>query len=152
MNWPGLIAAAVVLAPGYSKLDFPAPVPGTYDLPVLWAAADADVLTSNDKAVRLHEFMGDKAVIMSFIYTSCGDVNGCPLANNCLNVPKQLSIGCRRALIIRALGSARRSKPINVKLFGFLSIKCGAPDRYCRVRSMLLPQTVATPMILPAEG
>ena len=80
MNWLGLIASAVVLAPGYSKLDFPAPVPGTYDLPVLWAAADADVLTSNDKAVRLHELMGDKAVIMSFIYTSCGDVNGCPLA------------------------------------------------------------------------
>lgn len=72
--------AAVVLAPGYSKLDFPAPVPGTYDLPPLWAAADADVLTSDGEAARLHEQMGDAAVIMSFIYTSCGDVNGCPLA------------------------------------------------------------------------
>jgi cytochrome c peroxidase len=80
VNWLGLIATAVVLAPGYSKLDFPAPMPGTYNLPVLWAAADADVLTSEDEAVRLHELMGDKAVIMSFIYTSCGDVNGCPLA------------------------------------------------------------------------
>jgi cytochrome c peroxidase len=80
VNWLALIAATTVLAPGYSKLDFPAPVPGTYTLPALWAAADADVLTGDGEAVRLHELMGDKAVIMSFIYTSCGDVNGCPLA------------------------------------------------------------------------
>jgi cytochrome c peroxidase len=80
VNWLVLTAAAVVLAPGYSKLDFPPPVPGTYELPSFWEAADADVLTSDGQDVRLHEMMGDMAVVMSFIYTSCSDVNGCPLA------------------------------------------------------------------------
>ena len=89
MNWLVLTAAAVVLAPGYSKLDFPPPVPGTYELPSLWEAADANVLTSDGKDVRLHEMMGDMAVVMSFIYTSCSDVNGCPLATFVLSQLQQ---------------------------------------------------------------
>lgn len=74
------MAAAGVLAPGYSQLEFPAPVAGTYELPRLWAAADGNILRSDGAATRLHEQLGDKAVILSFIYTSCSDVNGCPLA------------------------------------------------------------------------
>lgn len=72
--------AAAVLAPGYAQLEFPAPVAGSYELPRLWAAADGNILRSNGAGERLHEQLGDKAVILSFIYTSCGDVNGCPLA------------------------------------------------------------------------
>jgi cytochrome c peroxidase len=28
----------------------------------------------------LHDYFGDKVVVLSFIYTTCNDVNGCPLA------------------------------------------------------------------------
>ena len=30
---------------------------------------------------RIHDFLGDKVVVLSFVYRSCPDVNGCPLAN-----------------------------------------------------------------------
>ncbi len=32
------------------------------------------------QAQRLHDFLGDKFVVLSFIYTQCDDINGCPLA------------------------------------------------------------------------
>ena len=72
--------APPVLAPGYSALEFTPPSPGSYQLPVLGAAADGRVLTSDAKSVSLHDLMGDKIVLLSFIYSTCSDVNGCPLA------------------------------------------------------------------------
>ena len=74
----------VVLAPGYSDLEFEPPPAGSYDLPVLGAAADGLVLDSKGDAQQLHELLGDKIVVLSFIYTSCSDVNGCPLATHVL--------------------------------------------------------------------
>jgi cytochrome c peroxidase len=73
-----------VLAPGYGSLQFSAPEPGTYTLPVLAAAADGSVLDTEGKAITLHELMGDKIVLLSFIYSTCSDVSGCPLATTVL--------------------------------------------------------------------
>lgn len=73
-------ADAEVLAPGYTSLRYPAPVPGSYALPPLWAAADGLVLDTSGRKIRLHDLLGERAVMMSFIYTRCNDVNGCPLA------------------------------------------------------------------------
>jgi cytochrome c peroxidase len=78
--WSALATEPEILAPGYKALNYPAPVPGTYQLPVLWSAADGQVLDDSGRLTRLHALMGDKAVVMSFIYTRCNDVNGCPLA------------------------------------------------------------------------
>ena len=69
-----------VLAPGYGPLEFTAPEPGTYQLPSLGSAADGEVLDSEGKVISLHSLMGDKIVLLSFIYSTCSDVNGCPLA------------------------------------------------------------------------
>ena len=69
-----------VLAPGYSALEFPAPVPGTYSLPPLGPAKDGSLLDSAGEEVNLHELYDGKTIVLSFIYTSCPDVNGCPLA------------------------------------------------------------------------
>ncbi|MGI9288831.1 MAG: cytochrome c peroxidase [Pseudomonadales bacterium] len=69
-----------VLAPGYKSLSFTAPQVGSYALPVMVDAANGDILTMQGKPSRLHDFLGDKFVILSFIYTQCDDVNGCPLA------------------------------------------------------------------------
>ena len=69
-----------ILAPGYESLKFTPPSPGTYELPPLGPAADGEVLDSEGRVKQLHTLMGDKLVLLSFIYATCSDVNGCPLA------------------------------------------------------------------------
>lgn len=73
-------APTVILAPGYSTLNFPAPQPGTYQLPPIAAAADAPYLDSQGARGTLHTLFADRITLLSFIYTECDDVNGCPLA------------------------------------------------------------------------
>jgi cytochrome oxidase Cu insertion factor (SCO1/SenC/PrrC family) len=81
-----------VLAPGYSALEFPAPPPGTYDLPPIGEAADGVLIDSSGEAISLHELYDGKTIVLSFIYTSCPDVNGCPLATFVLGqVQKRLA-------------------------------------------------------------
>lgn len=81
-----------VLAPGYSALEFDAPEPGSYSLPSLGAAADGRLLDSSGEPVTLHEVYEGKTVVLSFVYTSCPDVNGCPLATFVLSqVQKRLA-------------------------------------------------------------
>jgi len=81
----------VRLAPGYGELEFVPPAVGSYKLPSLGKAADAEVLLTDGHRVRLHSLLGDKFVLLSFIYTTCTDVNGCPLASYVLsNVQKAL--------------------------------------------------------------
>lgn len=72
--------AQVELAPGYSPLSFEIPKAGSYALPVIGSAADGEVLTTADQTRQLFELMGDKITLLSFIYSTCSDVNGCPLA------------------------------------------------------------------------
>ncbi len=74
-----------ILAPGYGNLEFPAPEPGSYTLPVLGSAADGKVLDTQGNVLTLHSLMGDKVVLLSFIYSTCSDVNGCPLATAVLH-------------------------------------------------------------------
>ena len=73
------------LAPGYSDLRYPVPVPGTYKLPAIGQASNGNVLDSDGHATTLDNLMGsannpNKIVLLSFIYATCSDVNGCPLA------------------------------------------------------------------------
>ncbi len=50
---------------------------------------DGAVIDKSGKPLRLHDVVGDKLVVMGFIYTHCPDVNGCPLASY---VMKQLQM------------------------------------------------------------
>ena len=43
-------------------------------------AADGAVIDSNGHSAQLHDFLGGKPTVLSFIFTNCDDVNGCPLA------------------------------------------------------------------------
>ena len=67
-------------APGYGKLGFEAPSAGTYSLPSLGPAADGSVIDTDGRPHRLHDMMAGKLVLLSFVYASCSDINGCPLA------------------------------------------------------------------------
>lgn len=73
-----------VLAPGWSELEFNPPEVGSYRLPPMGMAGDGQVLDSNGDSTSLHQLMGDKVVVLSFIYSSCSDANGCPLATHVL--------------------------------------------------------------------
>lgn len=88
---PAIADDAKPLAPGYSALPYSLAPPGSYALPVVGTAADGEVLTSANLPKRLHELMGDKVVLLSFIYATCSDVNGCPLATQVLHtIARQL--------------------------------------------------------------
>ncbi len=70
------------LAPGYAGLDYVLPEAGAYRLPPLGDAADGAVIDADGGPMRLHQVFGDRIVLLSFIYTRCSDVNGCPLSNH----------------------------------------------------------------------
>ncbi|MFT5611294.1 MAG: cytochrome c peroxidase [Arenicella sp.] len=80
----GVFAASsnpeVLLAPGWGKLSFTAPAAGTYELPVIRPAAGGAILDSDGKSLDLDDLLGEKITILSFIYRTCDDVNGCPLS------------------------------------------------------------------------
>jgi cytochrome c peroxidase len=79
------------LAPGYGNLQFTPPAPDSYTLPPLGQAADGKVLDVEGRDTTLYALMGgkakgiDKITLLSFIYTTCSDVNGCPLATTVLH-------------------------------------------------------------------
>jgi cytochrome c peroxidase len=84
---------AQVLAPGYSALTFSPPEVGSYQLPSLGSAADGVLVDSTGAVTTLHALYADKVIVLSFIYTSCNDVNGCPLASFVLGlVQRRLSL------------------------------------------------------------
>ena len=71
----------VILAPGYGPLSFVAPEAGSYRLPSFGQAPDGRILQEDGSLSTLHDIYGDKVTVLSFIFTTCHDVNGCPLAS-----------------------------------------------------------------------
>lgn len=61
-------------------LGFVPPAPGSYELQHIMAAGDGAVLDVAGQPRRLAEFTGGKVTLLSFIYTTCADPNGCPYA------------------------------------------------------------------------
>jgi cytochrome c peroxidase len=62
-------------------LDFVPPAPGSYELPTIQSAVDGGVIDADGTDRRLFDYLGDKYVLLSFIYLNCPDAKGCPLAN-----------------------------------------------------------------------
>lgn len=78
-----------VLAPGWGgKLNYEPPKPGTYALPKILRSVGGEVLLDDGKPARLEDYVGDKNVVLSFVYTHCSDENGCPLATFVLHTIK----------------------------------------------------------------
>jgi cytochrome oxidase Cu insertion factor (SCO1/SenC/PrrC family) len=61
-------------------LDFDPPRPGTYTLHRIMAAPDGEVLDVDGRARRLSHFTRGRITLLGFIYTTCVDPQGCPLA------------------------------------------------------------------------
>src|SRR5215510_13637981 len=56
------------------------PIAGSYQLAAIKPAADGSVLDHRGRSQRLAGFTTGRITILSFIYTNCGDPEGCPLA------------------------------------------------------------------------
>lgn len=76
--------ADIGYALGYGKLNYALPAVGSYQLPVLGEAADGSVLNQSGEQQSLYDVYDGKYVILSFMYSRCSDVNGCPLSSHVL--------------------------------------------------------------------
>jgi cytochrome c peroxidase len=74
-----------LLAPGYGDLSFEAPKVGSYQLPAIGKAKDAKVLNTDNEYVTFHDTFNKKYTVLSFMYTRCDDINGCPLTSVVFN-------------------------------------------------------------------
>ena len=63
-----------------SRLDFVPPEPGTYTLQKIMRAPEGTVLDTSGNRRKLSAFTTGKVTVLSFIYTTCTDASGCPLA------------------------------------------------------------------------
>ena len=69
------------MAPGYRALPYPVPKAGSYSLPIIGNAEEGQILDSEAHSRALRSLYGKgKVTLLSFIYATCDDVNGCPLA------------------------------------------------------------------------
>ena len=73
--------SGVTPAPGYGPLEYELPAPGSYDLPPLGTAGDGDLLNPAGGSIRLHDLLGDRVVLLGFMFSRCSDLNGCPLSS-----------------------------------------------------------------------
>ena len=82
---PDTKAADPVTAIGYGPLNYQLPNPGSYSLPPLGRAPNGSILDANGNPTLLHEIFGDDVILLSFMYSSCSDINGCPLSSYVLH-------------------------------------------------------------------
>ena len=78
MVW--LAAAPPSPNPDPPSMDFVLPEPGTYQLQRIMRAPDGTVLTVDGQPDKLSRFTRGRITLLGFIYTSCTDPQGCPLA------------------------------------------------------------------------
>ncbi|MCU7851429.1 MAG: SCO family protein [Candidatus Thiodiazotropha sp. (ex Monitilora ramsayi)] len=69
-------------APGYGELGYELPDIGSYNLPSLGQATDGMVLDTQGRKQHLFNLFGSDYVLLAFIYSTCSDVNGCPLTSH----------------------------------------------------------------------
>ena len=85
-TWLVLAPAACLAAAGAHEpaalpaLDFEPPAPGTYTLHRIMAAPDGEVLGLDGRPQRLATLTRERITLLGFIYTTCVDPEGCPLA------------------------------------------------------------------------
>ncbi len=77
---PPLIHAQSSAVQDAVQPQFTPPPPGTYALPTIDTVTDHTFLNTKGEAVHLRNLTQGKIAVLSFMYTSCADVGGCPLA------------------------------------------------------------------------
>lgn len=105
------------------------PAPGTYSLPPIDTISDHDLLDSSGKPVSLRALTAGKVAVLSFMYTSCADVGGCPLA----------------AAVLQQVDRLLHERPELAKRVTLLSVSFDperdTPARMAEAREALSPRT-----------
>ena len=70
-------------------LDYAPPAPGTYTLHRIMAAPDGEVVGLDGRPQPLRRFTRDRITLLGFIYTTCVDPDGCPLAYRVFDILRQ---------------------------------------------------------------
>lgn len=108
---------------------FTPPPPGTYTLPAINTVSDHVLLNTNGKPTRLFTLTEGKITVISFMYTSCADVGGCPLA----------------AAVLCQLDHLLNQRPETAQQVILLSVSFDperdTPTRMAETREHLRPQT-----------
>lgn len=84
-----LLATIAKGAEALPPLDFVPPAPGSYRLERIMPAPDGAVVDVHNQPRRLSAFTTGWITLLSFIYTSCSDAWGCPLAYAVMDNLKQ---------------------------------------------------------------
>jgi cytochrome c peroxidase len=109
--------------------DFDPPAPGSYTLPVIDRIGDHRVLDSTGRETRLAALTGDRVALIAFVYTTCGEATGCPLAGAILHrIDRQLAADpslARRVRLVTLSFDPERD----------------TPERMAAVRGLFNPQT-----------
>jgi protein SCO1 len=79
--WLGWVASALAHDADLPALDFDPPPAGSYVLHRIMAVPDGEVLDVDGRSHRLAELTRGRITLLGFIYTSCSDPDGCPLAS-----------------------------------------------------------------------
>jgi len=108
---------------------FTPPPPGTYTLPPIDAVSDHQLLDSSGKQVSLFSLTAGKVAMVSFMYTTCADVGGCPLA----------------AAVLQQVDRLLSARPAMAERTVLLSVSFDperdTPARLMEVREALSPRT-----------
>jgi len=108
---------------------FTPPPPGTYTLPVIDTVHDHSLLDPQGTRVNLRSLTKNKIAVISFMYTSCADVGGCPLA----------------AAVLHQLDHLLSQRPELARRATLLSVSFDperdTPTRMAEVKAKLTPHT-----------
>lgn len=117
-----MAAEGLPLAPGYGELGYELPAVGSYTLPPLGLAGNAKVLDETGAAQDLYSVFAGKYVLLSFIYSNCRDVNGCPLSSHVfykIKAALQRDAGLTQKLRLVSLSfDPERDTPEVMRLYG----------------------------------
>ena len=90
------LLAALVAAPALAHhvellppLQFVPPPPGSYQLHRIMPAPEGRVLDVDGRGARLSRYLHDRITLLGFIYTTCADPDGCPLAYRVFDALKE---------------------------------------------------------------
>ena len=105
------------------------PPPGSYSLPTIDTVTDHFLLNTRGERTNLFALTQDKISVVSFMYTSCVDVGGCPLA----------------AAVLHQLDHLLHQRPDIARRVTLLSVSFDperdTPARMAETREVLQPHT-----------
>ena len=108
---------------------FTPPPPGTYKLPTIDTITDHLLLNTAGGKIHLYTLTQGKIAVLSFMYTSCADVGGCPLA----------------AAVLQQLDHQLSGRPELAKQVTLLSVSFDperdTPTHLAKTRDLLNPLT-----------